>query len=458
MDLGSWGWKGLFSRALELPSAVIPGVFTAEVSPTQRCRLRYNDVDKALEVSIDGAAYVPLSTGIPAAGGWTDDGLVVRLTTVTDQVGVGTALPAAGVKMQITGGSLFIEDSTLELGELLVDPAATSNQGSLYTKDVAGVTQLFYEDSAGIVSQLTPLGAASGWTDDGANVRLTTAADTVSVGTATPIAGTKVVVSAPQLVTAGLDTTQGIDLSIVRTAPLVSGEFVTAIAIHPSGDPADAGDSFVTGIFADVATGGADRTVMFVLGDAAGANFWEQVILSNDNDIVLSAIRQSPGAPNNIVLSSAGAAPSGEIRLETDLTGVAVVHLRATDDGATAASAWHTSGELAAASAVSVNNFSPAGLNAVANIYLDNTSAPAANINVTGLAGGRAGREITIFNVSADPVQTITLTDQDAASAAGSRFITPNATSVVIPQFGSATLRYDNRPAVLRWRVKATAL
>jgi hypothetical protein len=37
-------------------------------------------------------------------------------------------------------------------------------------------------------------GGASGWTDDGANVRLTTATDTVSIGTATPTAGRKVTV------------------------------------------------------------------------------------------------------------------------------------------------------------------------------------------------------------------------------------------------------------------------
>lgn len=364
MDLGSWSWKGLFSRALEFPSGVIPGVFTAEVSPTQRCRLRYNDVLKALELSVDGGAYVALGTSL--AGG--------------------------------------------------------------------------------------------GWTDDGTNVRLTTAADTVSIGTATPIAGTKVVISAPQLVTAGLDTTQGLDLSIVRSAPLVSGEFVTAFAIHPSGNVADASDSFVTGIFADVPTGTADTTVLFVLGDVPGGNFWEQVILSNDNDIVISAVRQTPGGPNDIVLTCLSAAPSGEIRLETDITGVPVVHLRATDDGAAAASAWAQTGEITpAAVAISQNDYSPTGLNSASIIYQDNNSAPAANINITGLAGGRAGREITIFNVSADPAQTITLTHDDAASLAGNRFFLPGGAAIVIPQFGSVTLHYRTG-ATPRWFVKAVAI
>lgn len=42
--------------------------------------------------------------GLLAAGGWTRDaGGVVRLTTVTDQVGVGTATPGAGIKLDIVG-------------------------------------------------------------------------------------------------------------------------------------------------------------------------------------------------------------------------------------------------------------------------------------------------------------------------------------------------------------------
>ena len=50
----------------------------------------------------------------PAGGGWTDDGTVVRLTTVTDQVGIGTASPSANVKLELVGtgagslGALYI--------------------------------------------------------------------------------------------------------------------------------------------------------------------------------------------------------------------------------------------------------------------------------------------------------------------------------------------------------------
>ncbi len=39
-----------------------------------------------------------------SAGGWTDDGTVVRLTTITDRVGIGTTSPNANTKLGILGG------------------------------------------------------------------------------------------------------------------------------------------------------------------------------------------------------------------------------------------------------------------------------------------------------------------------------------------------------------------
>lgn len=45
----------------------------------------------------------------------------------------------------------------LELPEKGSDPGATANTGKVYTKDVAGVTQLFYQASDGSVAQGTPV-------------------------------------------------------------------------------------------------------------------------------------------------------------------------------------------------------------------------------------------------------------------------------------------------------------
>ena len=53
-------------------------------------------------------------------GGWTDDGTVVRLTTITDQVGVGTTTPAATITLQVEGRArLSLEDKGGEVLNVL---------------------------------------------------------------------------------------------------------------------------------------------------------------------------------------------------------------------------------------------------------------------------------------------------------------------------------------------------
>ena len=53
----------------------------------------------------DGRVDVTI-TASSSSGGWTDDGTVVRLTEVTDQVGIGTATPDSGIKIHSTGDIL----------------------------------------------------------------------------------------------------------------------------------------------------------------------------------------------------------------------------------------------------------------------------------------------------------------------------------------------------------------
>jgi hypothetical protein len=55
----------------------------------------------------------------------------------------------------VSGDRLRITDQEIELGERAGDPAAIANVGQVYTKDVAGVTQLFFQRDNGTVVQLT---------------------------------------------------------------------------------------------------------------------------------------------------------------------------------------------------------------------------------------------------------------------------------------------------------------
>lgn len=55
-----------------------------------------------------------------------------------------------------SGTDTLTVGSVLSLVERVGDPAAVANRGHVYTKDVAGVTQLFYRADDGTVNQLTP--------------------------------------------------------------------------------------------------------------------------------------------------------------------------------------------------------------------------------------------------------------------------------------------------------------
>lgn len=75
------------------------------------------------------------------------------------------------------------------------DPTGTANKGKLYTKDVAGVTQLFYVASDGTIDQITPAsGTPSPWnntTTVGYITQNTTTNDVIIGGTTAPAAPRK---------------------------------------------------------------------------------------------------------------------------------------------------------------------------------------------------------------------------------------------------------------------------
>jgi len=81
---------------------------SAPVSALAQGRFRYNSALSRLEYSENGGPWTPLTSG-GSGGGWTDDGLVVRLTTATDTVSVGNNLMAGTEKLRVTGGALLAD-------------------------------------------------------------------------------------------------------------------------------------------------------------------------------------------------------------------------------------------------------------------------------------------------------------------------------------------------------------
>lgn len=93
-------------------------------------------------VSQNGGAYAQLATA--ADVGWTDDGTVVRLTTATDQVGIGTATPGAGTKVEIdasvggfstgltvTNGASVFTGGTVTASAPVINATQTWNAGAV---------------------------------------------------------------------------------------------------------------------------------------------------------------------------------------------------------------------------------------------------------------------------------------------------------------------------------------
>jgi hypothetical protein len=141
-----------------------PGqTFTAATRNTSVIRL----LSLGQIVLLSGPIPAPEPTPPGAASGWTDDGLIVRLTTASDKVAIGAATMIGSEKVRIVGdarieGKLtvtgLIDPTGLYLDEQVADQPAVANKGVFYTKDVLGITQAFYRASNGAVSQITPSG------------------------------------------------------------------------------------------------------------------------------------------------------------------------------------------------------------------------------------------------------------------------------------------------------------
>ncbi len=112
-----------------------------------------------------------------SAGGWTDDGTVVRLTTITDRVGIGTTSPHANTKLGVLGGvaigSQTFSDAQAPTNGLIVEGnvgiGTTNPSTKLY---VAGFTTIENQlNIAGTWAQIQAI-------DGNANLEIKTTAGT----------------------------------------------------------------------------------------------------------------------------------------------------------------------------------------------------------------------------------------------------------------------------------------
>lgn len=99
---------------------------------TNKGCFRYNGTSNQMEYSNDCSTFQGFSSS--TGGGWTDDGTTVRLTTSTDNLGVGTA--TAPEKLTVSGNATASGNITmggqLQMGRFAYDPIALGNGSTYY--------------------------------------------------------------------------------------------------------------------------------------------------------------------------------------------------------------------------------------------------------------------------------------------------------------------------------------
>lgn len=242
----------------------------------------------------------------------------------------------------------------------------------------------------------------------------------------------------------------GYNTQFNRTGALAAGEFMVGFSCTPGGNAGDNINSFVTALWAQAPVGPAAKEVIFVEGNQAGASFWNEVILANDNDIVIRNVKETVGAPGDILLEvSAAAGTIGNVRLSTNDGTTELTRARADTNGFAVVRALACEFDVSTTLAADAAPLNPANLTHATRVYVDNSTG--ANLNIRGVAGGRAGRRLVIYNASDIAAETLTLTNEDAGSGnAADRLHLPSAASVVMPAASSIELEWDEN--ISRWR------
>lgn len=118
----------------------------------------------------------------------------------------------------------------------------------------------------------------------------------------------------------------------------------------------------------------------------------------------------------------------------------------------TAGGAWFQTGVISpSAITADQNDYAPTGFSTAGVVRVSHNNA-GGNRSVTGLAGGAAGRTVTLCFISTSSAETFTLVHDSASSTAANRFISPSFADVALGAGECTGLYYDG--VTSRWRVQ----
>lgn len=175
-----------------------PTAQTPPVSDPGTCALYFDGLD--LYLSENGGAWTAIA-GVPAAGGWTDTGTHVRLTTATDTISAGAAALLGAEKLRLTGdgtndglrldGQPGAPNTMLEMDDGSSAAVSNANEGRIRYNTIT--QQWEGSENGGAYVPFCQVGEG-GWQELATVVQLETITDTVAIGAAAMVGTEKLLV------------------------------------------------------------------------------------------------------------------------------------------------------------------------------------------------------------------------------------------------------------------------
>lgn len=238
------------------------GTASPGVSSAGEGRIYFDSGSNVFKVSENGGAYVNLVGGGGGSSGWTDDGTVVRLTDINDQVGIGNATPDPTAKVEIdasAGG--FVIGLTVRSGYLTAPSGGLASEafGFGATANGADSTSVGNSSDDGGFQGCTVVGKSSVAANDFATIvgsNSTGAFNSVTVGVSSAVGSNGVSVGS-NIVNSGANST------VIGQGAQSLGD--GCVVIGPSAQGGTSGQTNV------IVVGGsqADGTDIVVMGSAS---------------------------------------------------------------------------------------------------------------------------------------------------------------------------------------------
>jgi hypothetical protein len=172
--MGYWGWLGAEKRVLQW-AAALSTTLTAgqDVAPPGTMQVRYNDVAKVAEISIDGSDYAVLADSSGTVGPWTEyTGGVVGLTDLANTVSIGDDVMFSTERLRVVGDARVEGTTTLTnpgVPALVIGTAGfDGNWARLLTKSTVNAGQSYNWNNAEFPNAAAPHNQVAnlGWNCD----------------------------------------------------------------------------------------------------------------------------------------------------------------------------------------------------------------------------------------------------------------------------------------------------